>query len=41
MELHSPYKESTTVSTTLADPYSFRGDLNELFQDQYDRGILT
>ena len=41
MELYEPYGDSTTVTTTLADPYSFRGDMNELFQDQYDRGILT
>ena len=41
MELYVPYGDSTSVSTTLADPYSFRGDLNQLFQDQYDRGILT
>ena len=41
MELYTPYGDSTSVSTTLADPYSFRGDLNQLFQDQYDRGILT
>ena len=41
MELYTPYGDSTSVSTTLADPNSFRGDLNQLFQDQYDRGILT
>ena len=41
MELYTPYKESTTVSTTLADPDGFRADMDALFQDQYDRGILT
>ena len=41
MELYNPYKESITVSTTLADPDGFRADMDALFQDQYDRGILT
>ena len=41
MELHIPYEDSTTVSTTLADPEGFRADMDALFQDQYDRGILT
>ena len=41
MELYTPYGDSTSVSTTLADPNGFRDDMNQLFQDQYDRGILT
>ena len=41
MELYSPYGDSTAVSTTLADPDGFRADMDLLFQDQYDRGILT
>ena len=41
MELYTPYEDSTNVSTTLADPEGFRADMDALFQDQYDRGILT
>ena len=41
MDLYSPYKDSTTVSTTLADPDGFRAEMDTLFQDQYDRGVLT
>ena len=41
MELYTPYGDATTVTTTLADPDGFRADMDSLFQDQYDRGILT
>ena len=41
LELYNPYEDSTSVSTTLADPDGFRADMDALFQDQYDRGILT
>ena len=41
MELYNPYGDSTSVSTTLADPDGFRADMDAMFQDQYDRGILT
>ena len=40
MELHTPYNNDTTVSTTLADPDGFRTEMKSLFQEQTDAGIL-
>ncbi len=40
MELHNPYKGETTVAANLADPEAFRSELNNLFQQQHEAGIL-
>ena len=40
LNLYNPYNGKTTVSTTLADPDSFREDLNPLFEQQREADIL-
>ena len=40
LELHTPYGSETTVSTTLADPAGFRSDMQSLFLEQAEAGIL-
>ena len=40
LELYNPYNGETTVSTTLADPDSFREDMAPLFEQQRAAGIL-
>jgi len=40
LELYNPYDGKTTVSTTLADPDTFRDDLASLFEEQREAGIL-
>ncbi len=41
MDLYNPYDGKTTVSTTLADPFSFREDMKALLEEQRESGILT
>ena len=40
LELYNPYDGKTTVTTTLADPDTFRDDLAPLFEEQREAGIL-
>ena len=40
LKLHNPYNGSTSLETTLADPESFRAEMNELLLAQTDAGIL-
>ena len=40
MVLYNPYNGKLEISTKLADSESFRAELNELFRDQHQRGIL-
>ena len=40
LELHAPYDGKTTISAKLADSASFRNEMHELFQQQYDAGVL-
>ena len=40
LELYNPYDSETTVTTTLADPDTFRDDLAPLFEEQREAGIL-
>ena len=40
LNLHAPYNGKTTISTTLADPASFRQEMHELFLEQKDSGVL-
>lgn len=40
LNLYSSYQGSYTVSTALAAPEAFRSDMMDLFQTQYDAGIL-
>ena len=41
MQLYNPYDGQTKISTTLSDPEGFRTDMQALFLEQTDRGILT
>ena len=41
MELHTPYKGETKVSTLLSNPEGFRSDMQQTFQAQTDSGVLT
>ena len=40
MELRSPINGQSTVTTTLADPQSFRLEMNDLLQSQSQSGVL-
>ena len=40
MELRTPISGQTTVSTTLADPQSFRLEMSDLLQSQRESGVL-
>ena len=40
LELHQPVNDETELREKLADPESFRRELNDLFRDQTERGIL-
>ena len=40
LSLYNPYDGETVVTTNLADPESFRAEMNELFLEQTDAGIL-
>ena len=40
LSLYSPYDGETVLTTDLADPESFRAEMNELFLEQTDSGIL-
>ena len=40
LDLHAPYDGKTTISAKLADSASFRNEMHELFQQQYDAGVL-
>ncbi len=40
LELHQPLDDRTELRERLADPESFRRELNDLFRDQTERGIL-
>ena len=40
LKLHSPYNGSTSLEADLADPESFRAEMNELLLAQTDAGIL-
>lgn len=40
LKLNAPYNGRTTVTTTLADPESFRQELRALFEEQYESGVL-
>ncbi len=41
MELHTPYNGQSKLVTTLADPASFRQEMNELLRSQDEAGILV
>ena len=40
MDLATPYNGETTVSTTLSDPEGFRAEMQQLFLEQTDSGVL-
>ena len=40
LELHQPYNGETKIQEHLADPESFRAEMNELFRQQKEQGIL-
>nr|MBQ8244862.1 ATP-dependent zinc metalloprotease FtsH [Oscillospiraceae bacterium] len=40
MELHTPYNGESTISAALADPQSFRLEMNELLKAQLESGVL-
>ncbi len=40
LQLHQPYEGKTSVKASLADPHGFRSDMQELFDKQYNAGIL-
>ncbi len=40
LELKTPIDGKTTISTTLADPETFRLEMQDLLQDQLSRGVL-
>ena len=40
LSLYSPLGGETEVSTSLADPESFRQEMHQLFLEQTDKGIL-
>ena len=41
MDLHSPYRGETLVSTKLSNPDGFRADMQETFLAQTDSGVLV
>ena len=41
MELHTPYDGETSVYTEIADPETFRKELQPLFDEQVASGVLT
>ena len=40
LELHTPYNGETELRESLADPESFRAEMNALFREQKEKGIL-
>ncbi len=40
LQLHQPYEGKTSLKAALADPQGFRSDMQELFDKQYNAGIL-
>ena len=40
LELHEPLEGETELQASLANPESFRAEMNQLFREQQDRGIL-
>ena len=40
LELHTPYAGETTIVTNLADPESFRTEMNDLLTAQLESGVL-
>ena len=40
MELYTPISGKSTITTTLADPQSFRLEMNDLLQSQRESGVL-
>ena len=41
LELRTPYNGKTQIQTELAQPESFRQEMEELFKEQYASGVLT
>ena len=41
LELRTPYNGKTQIQTELAQPESFRQEMEELFKEQYSAGVLT
>ena len=40
MELHTPFQGKTELQENMANPESFRSELNQLFREQKEKGIL-